>query len=61
MPIASSIRSFFPVQSEDSFIEVTFHYQNGEAEGFDIPVTPEAFQEQLQGLLEPTLVNPAPI
>jgi hypothetical protein len=45
-------KEFFPVQSEDSFIEVTFHYQNGQAEGFDIPVTPEAFQEQLQGLLE---------
>lgn len=40
------------MQSEDSFIEVTFHYQNGETEAFDIPVTPEVIQEELQGLLD---------
>jgi hypothetical protein len=39
------------MQSETSFTEVTFHYINGGTEAFDIPVTPEAFQEQLQGLL----------
>lgn len=39
------------MQSEESFTEVTFHYVSGESESFDIPVTPEAFQEQLQGLL----------
>lgn len=39
------------MQSEDSFTEVTFHYVSGDSESFDIPVTPEAFQEQLQGLL----------
>ncbi len=38
--------------SEDSFIEVTFHYISGESESFDIPVTPEAFQQELQGLLD---------
>lgn len=38
--------------SEDSFIEVTFHYLDGKSECFDIPVTPEAFQQQLQGLLD---------
>ena len=39
------------MQSVDSFTQVTFHYQNGETESFDIPITPEAFQQQLQGLL----------
>ena len=40
------------MQSVDSFTQVTFHYQNGETESFDIPITPEAFQQQLQGLLD---------
>lgn len=45
------------MQSVDSFTQVTFHYQNGETESFDIPITPEAFQQQLQGLLnQPWLV-----
>jgi hypothetical protein len=39
------------MQSVDSFTQVTFHYQNGETESFDIPVTPEALQQQLQDLL----------
>jgi len=39
------------MQSQDSFIEVTFHYINGEAQSFEIPVTPETFQEELPGLL----------
>ena len=39
------------MQSVDSFTQVTFHYQNGETESFDIPVTPEALQQQLEGLL----------
>lgn len=39
------------MQSETSFTEIIFHYINGKTESFDIPVTPEAFQEQLQGLL----------
>ncbi len=38
--------------SEDNFIEVTFHYVSGESESFDIPVTPEAFEEELQSLLD---------
>jgi len=45
------------MQSVDSFTQVTFHYQNGETESFDLPITPEAFQLQLQGLLnQPWLV-----
>lgn len=40
------------MQSQDSFTEVTFHYVNGQTEAFDIPITPEAFQEELQGLLK---------
>lgn len=32
----------------DSFTQVTFHYVNGTREIFDIPITPEAFQQQLQ-------------
>ncbi|HEY9904120.1 MAG TPA: hypothetical protein V6D43_17105 [Candidatus Sericytochromatia bacterium] len=39
------------MQSEDSFTQVTFHYVNGESESFDIPITPDAFQQQLQDLL----------
>ncbi len=39
------------MQSENSFTEVTFHYINGETESFDLPITPEAFEEQLQELL----------
>lgn len=39
------------MQSVDTFTQVTFHYQNGERESFDIPITPQAFQQQLQGLL----------
>jgi hypothetical protein len=39
------------MQSEDSFTQVTFHYVNGETESFDIPITPDAFQQQLQDLL----------
>lgn len=38
------------MQSVDSFTQVTFHYLNGETEAFDIPVSPQAFQEQLQGV-----------
>lgn len=40
------------MQSQDSYTEVTFHYINGETEAFDIPITPEAFQQELQGLLD---------
>ncbi|HEY9608050.1 hypothetical protein [Allocoleopsis sp.] len=39
------------MQNEETFTQVTFHYQSGETESFDIPVTPEALQLQLQGLL----------
>jgi hypothetical protein len=39
------------MQSADTFTQLTFHYQSGETESFDIPGTPEAFQMQLQGLL----------
>lgn len=39
------------MQTQDTFTEVTFHYINGETESFDIPVTPEAFGEQLPDLL----------
>lgn len=39
------------MSSEQSFIEVTFHYVNGETESFDISITPEAFQEELPNLL----------
>lgn len=38
------------MQSVDTFTQVTFHYQNGETESFDIPITPQAFQQQLQSL-----------
>ena len=40
------------MQSENSFTEVTLHYVNGKTESFDIPVSPEAFQQQLQVLLD---------
>jgi hypothetical protein len=39
------------MQSQDSFTEVTFHYVNGESESFEIPLTPETFQQQLSDLL----------
>lgn len=39
------------MQTQDSFTEVTFHYVNGESESFEIPLTPEAFQQQLSDLL----------
>jgi hypothetical protein len=39
------------MQTQDSFTEVTFHYVNGETESFEIPLTPEAFQQQLSDLL----------
>lgn len=39
------------MQNEETFTQVTFHYQSGETESFDIPITPEALQLQLQGLL----------
>ncbi len=39
------------MQTQDSFTEVTFHYVNGETESFEIPLTPEAFQQQLPDLL----------
>ncbi|MEQ9667949.1 hypothetical protein [Coleofasciculus sp. G2-EDA-02] len=45
------------MQSQDSFTQVTFHYINGETESFDIPVTPEAFSEQLADFLsQPWLI-----
>jgi hypothetical protein len=45
------------MQSVDSFTQVTFHYQNGETESFDIPITPDAFQMQMEGLLnQPWLI-----
>ncbi|HEY9893187.1 MAG TPA: hypothetical protein V6D37_15540 [Candidatus Sericytochromatia bacterium] len=37
--------------SQDSFTEVTFYYVNGETEAFDISITPEAFGQEIQGLL----------
>ena len=40
-----------PMESQDSFTEITFHYVNGETESFDLPITPEAFAEQLPDLL----------
>lgn len=39
------------MQTEYSFTEVTFHYVSGASESFAIPITPQAFQQQLQGLL----------
>lgn len=39
------------MQSQDSFTQITLHYINGETESFDIPMTPEAFSEQLAELL----------
>jgi hypothetical protein len=39
------------MQNVDSFTEVTFHYLSGERESFDIPITPEAFRQQLESLL----------
>lgn len=39
------------MQTENSFTEVAFHYVSGASESFDIPITPEEFQQQLQGLL----------
>ncbi|MEQ9358586.1 hypothetical protein [Coleofasciculus chthonoplastes] len=45
------------MQSQDSFTQITFHYINGETESFDIPVTPEAFSEQLVDFLsQPWLI-----
>ena len=35
------------MSSQDSFTEITFHYVNGETESFDLPITPEAFAQQL--------------
>ncbi|NET61242.1 MAG: hypothetical protein F6K47_35475 [Symploca sp. SIO2E6] len=45
------------MQTQDSSTEVTFHYINGEAESFDIPVTPEAFATQLQDLLQQPMLT----
>ncbi|HEY9668759.1 MAG TPA: hypothetical protein V6C91_18265 [Coleofasciculaceae cyanobacterium] len=39
------------MQRAESFTEVTFYYFSGETESFDLPVTPEAFQEQLDSVL----------
>ncbi|HEY9635775.1 MAG TPA: hypothetical protein V6D14_20385 [Coleofasciculaceae cyanobacterium] len=39
------------MSNEDSYTEVAFHYVNGETESFDVPITPEAFQQQLPDLL----------
>lgn len=39
------------MQAENSFTEVTFYYVSGASESFDIPITPDAFQQQLQSLL----------
>lgn len=36
------------MSNADSFTQVTFHYINGTSETFDIPIGPEAFQQQLQ-------------
>ena len=38
--------------SVENFTQVTFHYINGETESFDLPVSPETFQQQLQSLLK---------
>ncbi|MEQ9481228.1 hypothetical protein [Coleofasciculus sp. F4-SAH-05] len=45
------------MQSQDSFTQITFHYINGETESFDIPVTPEAFGEQLANFLSQPLLT----
>jgi len=45
------------MQTQDSSTEVSFHYINGEAESFDIPVTPEAFVTQLQDLLKQPMLT----
>jgi hypothetical protein len=39
------------MQSPENFTEVTFYYQNGETEAYELPVAPESFAQQLQGLL----------
>jgi len=39
------------MQSQDNFTQITLHYINGEMESFDIPMTPEAFSEQLADFL----------
>ncbi|NEQ65591.1 MAG: hypothetical protein F6K21_08845 [Symploca sp. SIO2D2] len=45
------------MQTQDSSTEVTFHYIDGKAESFDIPVTPEAFATQLQDLLKQPMLT----
>lgn len=39
------------MQSPENFTEVTFYYQNGETEAYELPVAPESFAQQLQDLL----------
>lgn len=45
------------MQTQDSSTEVTFYYINGQAESFDLPVTPEAFGSQLQDLLNQPILT----
>ncbi len=36
----------------DHVTQVIFYYDNGQSEGFNIPISPEEFQQQIQLLLE---------
>jgi hypothetical protein len=46
-----NLKELFPMQSQDGFTEVTFYYVSGSTESYEIPVSPEAFQQQLQTVL----------
>lgn len=37
---------------QQELTQVTFYYDNGQSEGFNIPVSPQEFQQQIQLLLE---------
>lgn len=39
------------MHNQDNCTEITFYYANGETEAFDISITPEAFEQQIQDLL----------
>ena len=41
----------------DGYTQITFHFVNGQTEAFNIPVSPQDFEQQIVGILEKPLIT----
>ncbi len=49
--------SFATMQTQSNVTELTFYYDNGQAETFKVPVSPQTMQPQLKSMLTQPLLT----